>query len=304
MISILVFIFLIVIAVILSLKLIALSFIKHELNKLFPESKITLSGFVFKPTHLIGFSLVEIKKDHAHDLKIKDLKIEYNLGALFTTKNIKIHTAEFDCELPAVGFKIIKAAVNLDYGAQGLELLIDQIVFNKIGVNELKGRFKLRGNTLSSDYLSAKIWDGEVNADVLANIGPASEYTVNLKLMNLDIDRFVNDFNLEERFQMSGKVSGPLTLGGRAANLNILSGELVATGGGRLVIKDDRFLKNMAQKTQQSLDLIVESFKDYQYNNGVMKLSLDQGKIILDVALEGETGKRNLNIILHDFKLI
>jgi hypothetical protein len=47
----------------------------------------------------------------------------------------------------------------------------------------------------------------------------------------------------------------------------------------------------------------VESFKDYHYNTALMKLSFDKGNIILDVALEGEAGKRNLSIVLHDFKL-
>jgi hypothetical protein len=73
--------------------------------------------------------------------------------------------------------------------------------------------------------------------------------------------------------------------------------------GGILVIKDDKFLKNLSRTTKQPLDILVESFKDYHYNTALMKLSFDKGNIILDVALEGEAGKRNLSIVLHDFKL-
>jgi hypothetical protein len=70
-----------------------------------------------------------------------------------------------------------------------------------------------------------------------------------------------------------------------------------------LTITDDKFLNNVAKSSGQSLDILVESFKNYHYNTGVMKLSLERGDIVFDIALEGEAGKRNLSIVLHDFKL-
>jgi hypothetical protein len=47
----------------------------------------------------------------------------------------------------------------------------------------------------------------------------------------------------------------------------------------------------------------MESFKDYHYNTGVMKLSKAQDDLSLDIALDGEKGKRNLMVTLHDFSL-
>jgi len=34
-----------------------------------------------------------------------------------------------------------------------------------------------------------------------------------------------------------------------------------------------------------------------------MNVSLDKGNLVLDISLDGETGKRNLNVIVHDFRL-
>jgi hypothetical protein len=95
-----------------------------------------------------------------------------------------------------------------------------------------------------------------------------------------------------------------LTFKGAGHDIEILSGELSSFGsGGILVIKDTNFLQNMARKTNRSLNLLVENFKDYHYNIGTIKLLLDNGDLVLDSVLEGETGKRDINIVLHDFRL-
>jgi hypothetical protein len=84
----------------------------------------------------------------------------------------------------------------------------------------------------------------------------------------------------------------------------MLSGSFsTLTPGGTLVIMDAKFLENMARNTQLPLELLVEDFKNYRYNTGLLSLGLEDNNIILKVALEGEAGKRNLNVILHDFKL-
>jgi hypothetical protein len=71
-----------------------------------------------------------------------------------------------------------------------------------------------------------------------------------------------------------------------------------------LTIKDSGYLENMARSSGQSLDILVESLKNYHYNSGVAKLSLERNNFIFDIFLEGETGKRNLKVTLHDFNLM
>jgi hypothetical protein len=60
-------------------------------------------------------------------------------------------------------------------------------------------------------------------------------------------------------------------------------------------------LKKIAQGSQQPLDIVVESLKKYHYNSGGLKLFLEKGNLVLDLALEGEAGKRHINITLHDY---
>jgi len=73
--------------------------------------------------------------------------------------------------------------------------------------------------------------------------------------------------------------------------------------GGVLTIKDSRFLENMARSSNQALDLVVESFKNYRYNTGVVSLGLENNNVVFLIDLEGSAGKRSLKIIWHDFNL-
>ena len=73
------------------------------------------------------------------------------------------------------------------------------------------------------------------------------------------------------------------------------------TSGGTLIINDKTFLENVAKQSNQPLDIIVESFRNYNYNNGIVKLSAETGNLVMDLKLEGKSGKRSLAIILHDF---
>ena len=103
---------------------------------------------------------------------------------------------------------------------------------------------------------------------------------------------------------MTGRLNGDLVFENRGTEISILNGKLSNLGsGGMLIIKDTKFLENMARNTGQSTDLLVENFKNYHYNIGSIKLFLENNNLALDTALDGETGKRDINIVLHDFKL-
>jgi len=194
-------------------------------------------------------------------------------------------------------FSIIRGRIEGDF-------YLKKIQYNKLSIDDIKGSFLLEGRRLFLNSLYAHVLGGDLSGDLGFIMDKNAEYSLNLKLADLDMEKFVNDFNLGEQFQLTGKLSGSLNSLGENANIKVLSGDFSSTGlGGVLIIKDNKFLENMANNSGQSLDILVESFKDYHYNTGMMKLSFDQGNLIFDIALEGEAGKRNLTITLHSFKL-
>jgi len=171
------------------------------------------------------------------------------------------------------------------------------------GVN-IKAAARLAGKNLFLDSLSGEVLGGKVTGDCRLQVEPPSSYVADLKFQGLDTKQVVEDFDLKEKFQMSGRFDGKLTLKGQGTDVDILAGDFSASeNGGTLVIQDTRMLENVAKSTNQPLELVVASLKNYHYNVGIMKLSLDKGNLNLDMSLGGETGKRNINITLHDVSL-
>lgn len=215
---------------------------------------------------------------------------------LFNYIDIKIGSLE------GAGFKIKDAYLEAKAGLAPGDFFVGSMQYNKAKIEEIKSMARLEGNSLSLESLSAKVLGGKLEGNLLFKIVKNIEYSAKLKFIDLDLNALVNDFNLKERFQMTGRLGGNLSLSGSNAKINILNGDfLTFEPGGTLEIKESNFLEKMARSSGQALDIVVESFKNYRYNNGIMKLDLDKGNLILDVGLEGLRGKRNFNIIIHNF---
>jgi hypothetical protein len=181
---------------------------------------------------------------------------------------------------------------------------IPLLKYDKLSVSDIKGNIKLRDKLLSAYGISAKALNGTIGLDLGLEIGKVAPYLVEIKCAGLDIEKFVRDFNLRDRFDMTGLLSGGLKLKGLSSKIEILDGSFsTLPPGGILVITDTKFLENMGQATSQPVSLLVESFKNYRYNIGLMSLGFESGNIVLRINLEGGAGKRAFNVILHDFKL-
>lgn len=240
------------------------------------------------------------------NLKSKDLKASLEMsGGLNLKKQLVKHLDTAINFIEAEGLRLENASLrfNADYSSPG-SLNIAQIKYDKAKIENVFGKLSFKDQALFLEALTAQIFGGRVEGDLTAGLNKDMAYAVNLNFANLSLERFVSDFNLKEKFQMTGDLNGKVILRGSGLNINYISGNLSATEtGGVLTITDKRFLENLARTQGQSLDILVESFKDYHYNIGIMKLGLDKGNFILDVSLDGEAGKRNLNIVVHDFKL-
>jgi hypothetical protein len=183
------------------------------------------------------------------------------------------------------------------------DFYIKQIRYGKVRIGEIKGKVELKSKVLSVDSFSGNLLQVTLQGDLRVMTEKNPEYNINLKFQNLDLQGLVNNFNLTEKFEMSGNLDGRVSLVGRGLNINWLQGEfLLPKPGGILNIKDNQFLKTIAQNTQQPLDTVATGYKEYHYNTGKGELALQKNNLILNVALDGETGQRNFKITLHDFK--
>lgn len=236
------------------------------------------------------------------DLNTLDLTAKATLSSGFNIATPSLDYLNFKMDIfKILGVQLEDCFLKLDPDSEQGDFGIAKLKYNKFRVTDTKGRVKLADRGLSLYGVSARTLDGVIQYDLELTLEKTAHYLVALRCVNLDIERFVRDFNFREKFDMTGRLNGNLKLKGQGAQIEILSGSLsTLPPGGTLAIRDAKFLENMARSTRQPMDLLLESFKNYCYNTGLMSLSFEDGNIILKVELEGEAGKRNLNVILHD----
>lgn len=178
-----------------------------------------------------------------------------------------------------------------------IEIRKEPIYNFKVGQVQL-GIFRivLQDAVINIDLAQKSI--SEFPKNINAPSGKISFFPSSLKVSNLSLSLRSKEFSVSTSFnglvKLKTKSSGLKAIDG---NFNVLS------PGGVLTINDTGYLENMARSSRQSLDILVESFKNYHYNSGIVKLSLENRDFTLDVFLEGQTGKRNLKVTLHNFNL-
>jgi len=239
------------------------------------------------------------------DLNSKEINIKARFSLAIDLSRQRIEQCDLGIEaLDSFGISLENATLKEAQLSAGGTLNIAKAKYDKAALSQIQGRVRLTGSSLFLDALSAKLFNGWVQGNLSLKLDKDAEYKVELEFIDLDLDTFVKDFALEEKLKLSGKLNGSVKLQGRGAEIKTIAGNFkVNDPGGTLTISDTQYLEKMARNSSQSLDILVESFKDYRYNNGRLNLSLEQGNPVFDVILEGETGKRNLSVILHDFNL-
>jgi hypothetical protein len=285
-------------------KPIILSISRMKLEAVFKGASVSVKDCSFKP-RLVSFYNIEVKKDKAYDIKIEEAGIAYDFKTLFKKNIAKVSLNNVLVDInPLKTFSAERIDIlNLNPDSAGL--YIPRINYDNLKTGEIKSSAKFRDNAISISPLSIDFLGGTIAGDlnILILSGGIVRYDFNLKALNLNIRSFVEDFKLIDKFEMTGRLEGAMSLAGSGQAVNELNGAFfTAKPGGVLIIKDTKFLENVAKNSKQPLDIIVESFKNYNYNSGILKLYMDNGNLVLDVNLNGQAGKRNLTIVLHNFK--
>ncbi len=245
---------------------------------------------------------VNMPKKNIFELS-KHLNVKQRSSSLFLIKKLEISNTRLDIESKELKINAEDVFLNCAQDASTGLFSIKSFKYNKLEMEEIKSKTRLENKTLFLDSLSAKLLGGQATGELNLKIGAESLYYANLNFIGLDIGTFINAFNLEEKLQMSGKLNGSAILKGRQSAIDILEGDFsTLEQGGNLRIKDKKILENIATSSKQPLEIIVESFKDYRYNVGTIRLLLDKNNLILNASLKGSAGKRDLTATIYGLK--
>jgi hypothetical protein len=152
----------------------------------------------------------------------------------------------------------------------GAVLSVKKIIYNKAVIKDMTGVMRFDGAVLSIDAIKAGLFNGMIKGEIEVTFDGNRKFSMNLTCQDLD------------------NIQGALKTG---------------TDGGVLVVKDPVVIEKLSAQTGQkgqALEVAVESLKNYVYNTGTMKLSLDKSEVIMNIEMEGDAGKRAFDIVVHD----
>jgi len=280
--------------------------IKERIKKEWGAQSVIIKGSHLKIFYNIEFDDVQIHKQKDFDISFKELSISFNpwlviVGSapqLFlndvTLINLMIDAKPLD-------FKLEHGEMHVNRHKKGA-LSISKIQSGNWILSDIKSVVIMSNKDFIFEPLAGHIYSGLFEGNIKLKLDDVLGYEGQIKLNNLSLADFINAFKLDDKTKVQGLMNGHLTINGRGGKLRTLNGDFSSDQqGGFVVIKDTRFLDHFAGQSNQSSVLLMESLKNYHYNTGNLRLSLDQGVALLEINLNGETGKRNFEIRLHDF---
>lgn len=274
-------IFAAILAVIFSVWIFGKNFIlgaaEKQLRSAFPGYKVTISNTEVKTADLVSFSNIEISKGESVRYRARELDIRLGPLTLLnrTVPKVSINGCSIVLSSPS---EKVNDLVEMPAPKPGAMFIVDSLEINEMN---------LEIHTSDCD-LSAIV---RANASVRKDI----EYDAVVKVNSIDLGLLPKFFDASQKFGIKGKMSGEIELAGKDLELTSIKGEFTTDGpGGIIEIKDEGFIKMLAERSKQPVDIIRSNFKYYNYTEGKLEVSKDGDVILLRLKMDGKQGKRDL----------
>lgn len=281
-------VFLVILAVLLVVGLFVRSLMLNiavgQIKSAFPDCIVSVGSVEFRNIDMLAVTNIEVRKGDALCYRIRSAEINFSLLSVFTRMVPKITVKNGYIIFNSLD-KRLKEVIEYPALKPGKGFIARSIVVSNL---------MLAVNT--ADWQLTAWADGDItmNRDVV--------YKANIKLGDLNLAFLAKGLNAAEKVDLSGRLNGNLSLQGENLKIAAIKGDFAtAAPGGTLVIKDEEFLKKLAENTKQPLSVIEEGFKDYNFTMGTLRISRDAESIFFHILLDGTKGERDLTIALHGF---
>jgi hypothetical protein len=219
---------------------------------------------------------------------VRDLELNKFEDASITLPKLRLGT---------IMIKDLNSKVN--YAQRG-KLTIRQVAFQKWNMDDIQIDLELRNDKLGI-RLDSALWLGiTLTGAGEVRFAPSPSYAFKIEITALPISRILTTYEWDKKLSVSGQLGGTLEIEGTGARITTLKGVLRNATDGNIVILDQAFLQRIADSAKQPIEIIKATFENYHYNTGEVAVSLDDQNIRLGIDLNGEAGKRNLEVYLHD----
>lgn len=236
------------------------------------------------------------------EFKLPNLRGEVRGSAECDLRDRQVHYAHFTSpSLRSGDLKIEGLALDLPGSGTPGTLSAERLTLQKLKVTAIRGTVIWEDTLISVDGISAGWVKGTASGHARLKTQEPFTYSAELELRELDLGTFAEEFKLDRKMSAEGKLAGKMSVAGDRAGLSRLDGRFEAgAGGGDLVIRDENFLKYLADNTRQPMAIVEAAFKDYHYDTGTVAMEKTERKLGVSVNLNGAKGRRDFEIHLHD----
>lgn len=287
--------------------------ISERLKELFPEAEIEVGATnVLLPDRFTAARIMIDDPQKIGKITLTDITILYDMNKVLDElkknnpagiithvegtidqslyKKLEVHQAKLNADPASI------EPLNVHGSANTAQVKYANFVFSDIHAD-----LTCSNNAVRIDVTHLRFAGGEgfgvVAVDLSDEISVSGSFTVN----QLDAIQVMTILNLDKKMHMSGIWNGSFSFAYQDKKVDNLSGTLLAAPpGGELNIKDEQMVKKMIPPGQLGNEQIVNAITNYYYNDGKMSVSLAESKILFNLQLDGRTGKRNIDIYLHD----
>ena len=287
-------VFAVILAVLLALGLFGRSLVVNtaigQIKSAFPGYAVSIGSAEFRGADTIAITGIDIKKDDTLHYRIRELGIKFSPLSLFTRIIPKVTVKDGSLEFKSTDKKL-SDIIEYPVPKPGKGFVVRSLIVTNTTVVL---------NT--ADWKIVSLFDGnmEMRGDIT--------YNAAVTLSDLNLAVLSKGLNAEEKVDLSGHLAGNLSLEGKNLKIAAVKGDFSTVEiepsigpGGKLVIKDEEFLKKLAENTKQPLSIIEEGFKYYEFTKGTLQVSRNADSILFHIILDGAKGKRDLTVALHGF---
>lgn len=176
------------------------------------------------------------------------------------------------------------------------------VIMDKFKFDEIKGWLAVYNKGILVNKVTSNFAGGAVTANINIDLSKGLQFSAVIDFKGAELQEIVQDLKLTDKIDLTGRVDGYISVSGEGSNIAALTGNFKAyPEGGFLVINSKEWLQKIADYAKQDINVIVENFKNYRYNKGSLALGLNGSNIVMFARLNGEAGKRDLTVTLHDF---
>lgn len=172
--------------------------------------------------------------------------------------------------------------------------------FREFEASDFQGRLSADAKTVVLEEVTGSALGGKVSASGSCDYQAKEKRLAGV--INLDAIEFrslLALFGAGRGLDVSGVFSGKLVIQARGNDIEELAGRLDSANGGRFFITDPSAFADNRLKLSKEANIVIENLKNYHYDIGKIEIRNYGQDIKMDIFLEGETGKRQLEVFWH-----